>query len=478
MKKLFYLLIIGVLGLVSCDKKLNLEPWEQASTTGVFQSIEDFENGVRGIYASLKENGAFGISYMFIFPDVTSDNLIQCQAGRLSLTEAQNWTYSSNYYVAASIWTDMYAAINNANQIITNLEPFEVTTEKQALKNQLLGEAYALRALLHFRLVKYFGKAYSQANAGDLGVAYMKKSEVGFPSRETIISNYSNIVADLTTALSLVTIDNGRYRISPAAVNGIFAQVNLEMGNYTDAITHADASLTDRGICSLNKFKQIWTDQTADGAVFYIQIVESDAINLGDNYSQSSSSTGTKSEFVADYSLYQLYSSNDIRLGTYFITRSYNGILYNHIAKYMQRTGAVTPNMVDLKLLRAEEILLIKAEAHYMIGGQDVQALDALNQLRRERYTAYVDGDETGTDLFNAIQLQRRLELAFEGDRLFTLKRLKKSVERNMTYGDYANGAGTPYKSESLQAGDSKFVLPIPQNEINANENMVQNDGY
>ena len=194
MKKLLFILsIISVLGIISCDSKLDLEPWQNSSTDGVFTSIEDFENGIRGVYTELHDLGAYG-GYMFIYPDVAADNLIQCQEGRLTLTAVQNWTYASDFYMADAMWEEFYDALNNCNLVISNIVDFEVEADDQALKNNILGEAYVLRALFHYELVKVYGKAYSQATASDLGVPYMLESEVSTPVRETVISNYNSIV--------------------------------------------------------------------------------------------------------------------------------------------------------------------------------------------------------------------------------------------------------------------------------------------
>ncbi len=483
MKKLLFILsIISVLGIISCDDKLGLEPWQSASTDGVFTSIEDFDNGIRGVFTELHDWGAYG-GALFIYPDVAADNLIQCRDGRLTLTTVQNWTYASDYYMANAIWSQFYDALNNCNLVIENLVDFEVDEDDQVLKNQYLGEAYALRALLHYELVKVFGKAYSQASASDLGVPYMLESNVGTPERETVISNYNNIVADLTQAISLVTIDDGRFRMSPAAVNAIFAQVDMEMGNYGDAITHATACLADRPICSRTNFEGVWTDDVADGGVLYVQVTEQDEdgagdqIKLGTDYSQTSATSGTKSEYVIDYDLYQQYAATDIRLDAYITTSVYNGTMYNHIKKYMQKTGSSTPDLVDLKVIRAAEVLLIRAEANYRDGNPG-SALNDLNDLRAERYSGFVDGTESGAALLNAILLERRLELAFEGDRFFTLKRLGQSVARNGSYGDHADGTGDLYNVLNLSVGDYRFEMPIPLSEMNANPNMVQNSGY
>jgi hypothetical protein len=70
------------------------------------------------------------------------------------------------------------------------------------------------------------------------------------------------------------------------------------------------------------------------------------------------------------------------------------------------------------------------------------------------------------------------LELAFEGDRFWDLKRRNLPVERDGSKGERADGSGTPYVFASLPAGDHRFQLPFPQTEVNFNTNLKQNPGY
>jgi hypothetical protein len=80
--------------------------------------------------------------------------------------------------------------------------------------------------------------------------------------------------------------------------------------------------------------------------------------------------------------------------------------------------------------------------------------------------------------MLTEILRQRRLELAFEGDRFWDLKRRNLPVMRDATKGENADGTGTKYVFSTLPAGDYKFNLPFPQSEINFNSNFTQNPGY
>ena len=126
-----------------------------------------------------------------------------------------------------------------------------------------------------------------------------------------------------------------------------------------------------------------------------------------------------------------------------------------------------------------EEVWLNKAEALYRLG-DEVNALNALNRVRGERYNGFVSPNETGTALLDAILLGRRLELAFEGDRFFMLKRLGLDLNRTNN-GEFADGTGTPPVLLTYPAEGNRWQQPIPQGAFDSNSNLTaedQNFGY
>ena len=116
---------------------------------------------------------------------------------------------------------------------------------------------------------------------------------------------------------------------------------------------------------------------------------------------------------------------------------------------------------------------LTRAEAYYNSNEQGKALID-LNLVRAKRYKGFEDGTESGQVLERAIQLERRLELAFEGDRFYTLKRRGEELVRDGK-GHYADGTGNPAATQEVSASSPFWLLAIPQSEINANPNMVQN---
>ena len=108
---------------------------------------------------------------------------------------------------------------------------------------------------------------------------------------------------------------------------------------------------------------------------------------------------------------------------------------------------------------------LIRAEAHARLENSS-NALSDLNTIRNRANTASITST---SNLLEEIFLERRRELAFEGQLFFDYARFNKNVERNL---------GCIATTCNLNYPNLKFVLPIPQNSINVNTNNTQNEGY
>jgi hypothetical protein len=96
-----------------------------------------------------------------------------------------------------------------------------------------------------------------------------------------------------------------------------------------------------------------------------------------------------------------------------------------------------------------------------------------VNMLAQDRDPLFTGYTDTGAALLNDIILERRKELAFEGHRYWDFARLNIDVVRNDSTSNYL-----PNVPLSLSASSTKRIFPIPQAEMNANKNMVQNPGY
>ena len=458
--------------LSSCEKFIEKTPYNAVETSEAFKTEEDFTNAIRGVYSGVRRGGYWGDgdNSFVSTPDVLTDNLIITQSGRKSQQSMYQWEISSTdtwYY----LWQDAYKVISRSNAILENIN---VLTDG-SFKDNVKGQALALRAMSHFDLLRLFSKAPKLASKDDMGIPYITSTDATqTPSRPSVADSYSKVLEDLIAAEGLIASDNGAGMLNKAGVNSILVRFHLTNENWNEAI-EAGKKVEAEGIriSSFSAFPDVWKDNTNQGVIFRIIISETDRISIGTQYSQSSAE-GIKSEYVVDYDFYSKYSDTDVRKSSYFVTSEFSGNSYNHIAKYLGRdTGS--KNVVDAKVIRMAEVLLSMSEAFFNIGDEN-NAKKYLDMLRVERYSDFSATTNSGSMLFDEILLERRKELAFEGMRFFDIKRLNMSIVRS-DYGDFADGSGTPVPNfaKTLNAGSYKFELFIPQDELNANPNMKQN---
>jgi hypothetical protein len=280
-------------------------------------------------------------------------------------------------------------------------------------------------------------KSYTSAVNTDLGVPYVTSIDPTLlPARTPDKQAYDMVVADLVQAESLIATDNGAARLNKAAVEGLLSRVYLYRGEWQNAANAATASIGDAAtnghvLATTANFGNIWIDAddpATTEVLFRISILDNDNMPIGVGYEQSSPA-GVKPEYCVDYAFFQQFSNNDVRNAAYIGQTVYNSEPFNYVKKYFGRATG-NANVVDYKVIRLGEVYLNRAEAYYNLG-QAASALADLNTLRTNRYTGFVNGTESGSNLYNAILLQRRLELAFEGSRFFDIKRLNLAITRS-----------------------------------------------
>lgn len=477
MKKIFYIIALSFAFNSCSEEDITFAPYNAVSSGIVIRNAADLENMVTGAYSyMIKNGGADGYGTEFVIDsEVMTDNLILMVEGRnsnadgfrlLSVPSSSHF----NYYASA------YRAAETATRALDKLD----VMPKNAQRDNIEGQALFIRALNNFDLVRIYSKIPTQstdANAS-LGMHYLDKVEpFAKPSRGTVAENYAKIVADLERAKDLIGTANQNTagRANRAAVAALLSRVYLYMGDYAKVISNGNIAIAGNTVCPRASFVGLWDDVNASGVLFKLRIEQVDAVTPGVVFSQTVTA-GIRSEYVSQKNFADLFLATDIRKSAYFTTSLYNGNNYNHIKKYDGRlTG--NPAIVDIKVLRLEEVYLNMAEAQYRLNGGGLAFLDA---VRSQRYLPFVAGTETGAALLSAIMLERRLELAFEMDRFFTLKRLGLDMTRNAVEGDYANGLGTKVEAASLTipVGSIKWQLPIPQSQRDLNSNLAQNPGY
>lgn len=479
------ILLAGLVSMLTAcrEEHFHVLPTDQDTPETIFTRETNFRAVLDGAYDYMKNAYSSDTGNALVIGDALADNLILNPDGRQTNKIAYEWGYSAEDFAVTGLYEYNYRTISRANQVLENINKVPYT---DYMKN-IEAEARAIRAISHFDIARAYAKIPTQdASApNSLGIAYVTAFDPAIKtSRDaTVRESYDKILADLLFAKDNIKEDNSIGRLNKAAVLGYLSKVYLYLGQYDDAVTYGEEAIRLKpSVGSINNFSGIWNDSSQDGVLFAIlnKDASTDAVNIGVGYNQNTG--GIKSEYSVSYDLFQQYTANDVRKGAYLLTANFGSTPYNNVVKYRTSANTSKAGIVNVKLLRTADVYLTVAEARYKGTTQrdESRALALLNTLRAQRYTGFTAGTETGTALLDAILHERRLEMAFENDRFWTLKRLGKDVERDARYGSAVDGSGNDKPTGALQRlpnNNYRFVLPIPASAIRINPAIQQNPG-
>ena len=448
--KLFLgMFLVGSIAFTGCTTS-DLDPTleQDKDIDGSINTAQDMEGILKGAYNRMTSSVYYGRDFI-INNEVRTDNTFaNGNSGRFSTEAAFLYTADNN----PGIWTQAYSVIATANILIgTDLENIE---GDQGYAKHVQGQAYAIRALAHFDLLKQYGE---QTTGGTLGIPYITefKSSNTTPSRNTVEEVKAAIFSDLNTAFSLMGdayFDSSKEFMSRYTAKAIESRVAIYFGMWNEAKSAAEAVINS-GLYQVIAGDQFVASYAGDGSQNSIfELAFSNTDNLGGNSLGFIYKGDTYGDIEVLPNVEDLYTDGDVRLGILGIEL---GKLRN-LGKYPDLNG-----WDNVMLCRYEEVILNYAEALFETGGDAASALNMITSKRGiDNYTTV-----TKEDILN----ERRRELIFEGFRYDDLMRTNSGVEKV----DFEQNI-----SESIPAGDYRLAMPIPIVELDANANMVQNRGY
>ena len=475
--------IILVLATSSCQKWLDVKPENEQVSDLYWSNKEEVEAVLGAAYVKLRGT----VETMLVWGEARG-NTLQIGAystGDLirlkgfSVIPTNEWTK----------WADFYAVINYANMVL-RYAPDVMEKDpsfNRAVMESFRSEAYFLRALSYFYLVRTFGDIplILDPYQNDDQAYELAKS----PKEEV----FTQIISDLTTALDASkdtwpTIWETKGRSTRWSIHALLADVYLWTGDYDAAIISCNAVL-DSGRYGLlegmvngdNNWFTIFGEGNTNEGIFEIQF----------DYTKEQTNSlvsmfGTNNKWVISPYLLLLYEENseDIRGvdATYL-----EGSL--QLWKYLGAEGNTTiPRPYSDQnwiLYRMADIYLMKAEALIMKGQASYgEAISLINDVRlRAGVTRPLDVETTEIALLNALLQERSREFAGEGKSWFDL--LRVAQRNDYAYKEYfieqvllgAGGASTPVIQSTLRNVNSHY-LPINQDEIDNNKLLLQNPYY
>lgn len=489
----FILTFGGVLLLSSCSKNfLTRNPYNGLPLASAIQSESDLLVANTGMYSQLRNTDLYGRT-LPVKGDLMADNIFVTTANSGRYIPMNNYVFANNDAYASAVWQQAYIAIKYANTIINTQ-----LAVSDANISEYIGEAYAVRALMHFELVRNYGHPYTLAS-GDPGVPIMTDTVYNplvLPKRNTVKEVYTQVVADLEKAYSLCSIYRGTAYFSKYAARALEARVYQNMGDWTDALSTALDVINNSGWVLLSPTAYVnpsgslgtgpsnstyspggyWANPTVQSASKNETLFEvaSDLANnngfdqLGAIYLQLGGDYG---DMLATDTLYSLYSATDVRRG--LCVRAPAGYRAGQAGNinlcYKYSNAAGSGDKDDTKVLRLADVILIAAEAYYN-AGDFTNANKYLNMVAQQRDPAFAGWNDSGAQVLEDILTERRKELAFEGSRFWDLVRLGRSFTK-------VNNQN-PQSLIAVVPGNIALVFPIPVTEETANPNITQNPGY
>lgn len=461
MKRYIFLMLTLAFTFASCEKELLQVPESTKVTDNFYSNEAEMEEAVNAVYATLQFFGNYDIAIpaMGELPGEDAYDETPANDGG-NYGQLDQYNVISQNSLIESMWTDAYKGIQRANIVLERIEPIEFAQE--ATKSARIGEMKFLRALYYFNLVRIYGDV-------PLVLEEVQNPQEYFGQERTPKTQvYEAIKQDLTEAISHLPerTQSNRARATKTAAQTLLGKVELTLGNYAAAETQLLAVTNSGSHELLSDITQVFSvdNELNPEIIFSVQFASginsnsegTDAYRMFNPTGRvEGNMTGTKGHGVLTPSFLDLYDENDLRKGVY-VGELESGIGYNNkIAVPPINVGDADSDWV---VLRYADVLLMLAEISNELGKYS-EAVDYLNEVRVRAGLEPYSGTLAKQEIFEAIDLERRKELIWEGHRWFDLLRQGRA-------------------KEVLGISDNQLLMPLPASQIAADPALIQNPGY
>ena len=471
MKKMKYIILClcAALGLTftSCDSFLDITPEGQVNRDQQLGTTEGIEDALYGAYSQLRSTTLYGQELSFSSLEILAQTLY-CP-GTLSTGKTiaalgrYEYTYSAVETIFENVWVNMYENIRNVNSIINsplieNAAEFPFTTYR--------GEALALRAFMHFDLVRLYAEQYTVNPEAD-GIPYATEFSLNTPDFESLAKNYEHILADLHEAEQLLE-DEDRYEgtgnfmldrqihLNKYAVKALLARVYLTMGNKEKALDYAVEVIDSRQYVLKEKTEVVGDlagvlsrKETLWGVYFAGFFTQ---VNAKLQQTTSSYSLDLRTDFMT---LYETDAAGiDFRTEAYFSTVDMGGSESKYRLCKLTDTYEQNSNVgqrpsdliLGINMIRIPEMYYIAAEC--LLDTDPDAAMNYYNEVRVHRGLEPL-GEEDGALTIGRINDERDKEYIGEGQKFFNMKRQNLSI--------LSHDGETTYT-----ANKNIYVVPVP----------------
>lgn len=460
MKRKIYTLLLSIAGCLltsSCSDWFDVSPSTDVPAEELFETESGFQSALAGIYIGMTDQKAYGDNLSFGMLDQMAQLYDMIPSGaseRSAIYQYENETdqgYNTKARLADT-WTQAYKMIANANNLLKWLDKNgERVIASPETRSMLRGEALAIRAYLHFDILRGWGPMNYKGDPTAAATPCMPYRTVADNSKQplrTAEQVLDLILDDLKSAKQLMSYEaqktltsndgqNRRFRFNYHAINAVMARVYCYMGKAEEAITCAQDVIDHCGLelQSANSSDPILFNEVLCGLYLYemeknLSAFWSDGDKLTTQYFSKVSTFNTLFNATSG-------STNDIRYRTVkrYATEQVQSL------KYIKNENEVVP------LIRLPEMYYILCE---MKALSDSEA--KLNEVRHKRgYPASEDEHfKTEADRIKALNREYRKEFYAEGQYYFFLKQHPTAPVEHFN---------------EVTLGKAQYVFPLPDAE-------------
>lgn len=515
MKSIKSILLFSFVGLSSCNNIIDLSPQSNLNTGTFYSNQVEISSALTGCYSGMQK----ALLEEWTLTELRSDNSVMGATASTSqvnrdLTELDMLYPSTSHAGNYNYWLATYYNIRNANLVLNALganynENFgtlsfgEIKISiDETTRKKLSAEASFIRAYHYFNLVRLYGGVFLAHEP----ITPQEAKGINRVSKEEI---YKLIIADLQNASangssvkfsSISTTDLGRANAWSA--KALLAKVYLTLNKKTEAATLLQDIITNSGYSLLSSYANIFSIATEMSSEIIFSVrYKASGLGLGSLFtnlfaplnSGAAVANGDGSGYnYPTLEINNLYTATDLRKSVNIGVYGTGAATKLYPKKHISVMVVARDSESDWPVIRYADVLLMLAEAQ----GNTPTSLTLINQVRKRAGLTDLTATQVNTTtLFEkTLSDERRLEFAFENQRLFDLLRFNTTfttIKAEQTMQDhfafmypshYATYPVPRLTVTDLQgnANSNRMLLPIPQREIDNNTQLTisQNAGY
>ena len=475
-------IIVSALLLASCNKWLDVKPEDQIIKEELFKTEAGFMEALNGVYTACATSDVYGVELSSGLPEVLAQNYHFEPNDREGYKQSSLYNYTDPRFIDRkdNVWRKMYNAIANCNLILENIDNGAPLTQ---VNRQLIhGEALAMRAYLHFDLLRLFAPSFASAPTGK-AIPYVTSFSNKTTAISTVTEALNKMITDLTKAKELMKpVDpiltaaykvgypgdtaskeltspvlfqqNRRHRLNYYAVCGTLARVYLYLDKKQEALANAKEVIDAKKFPWTKEQDFINADVKLKDRIMYQELVFCWYDNWYTNNYASRFESGFAGFYIKADAGDKLYEKGgvggeDRRFKQWFNLINDNSMVRYELLKYKREKETNRHPLVH-PAIRLSELYYIAAESSW--DTDPAKALEYLNMVRSARGINAPVNTASRITFMDELVKEVRKETYAEGQLFYLYKRLNRGILLE-------TGATTA-------PSDKIFVLPCPNDEL------------